>query len=791
MDERVKVEVKKPEVKRENVNSRMQGGENSRSMDTGIERILYLQRTAGNQAVQRLVRSGMLQAKLRIGQPGDNYEQKADQVAEHVMRMPEPQVVSSNTPRIQRAYPACKEYELRREPVKEEEEEELKRKETSCQTPQVTPEVENSINSMRGRGQPLPEHVRSYFEPRFGADFSGVRIHNGSDVAETAKSINARAFTIGNNIAFGRGQFALDSHEGRRLMAHELTHVVQQDGDQGQQTRTLMQAKEAAKSGAPSQLEKVHLNHLDISIQRETPPGHLDSLNEMLDRIDVPEEEVISLLPQLTSSEKTTVTTDPSYKNRMASAFNTGEMVRAVNILNLPLDKKLEWVETATSASNINYSEIKNLITSAAQPERDTLKTTVWRDFFVGVCDNSTIITAVTDLQFDLKTQLEWIGEEASPRNLEYSQIQSLITSASQTDRDLLKTTVWRDFFVGVCDNSTIITAVTDLQFDLKTQLEWIGEEASPRNLEYSQIQSLITSASQTDRDLLKTTGWRDFFVGVCDNSTIKNALDDLNFDFLTTIQWLLEEASAYNIDYTWLCNKFKSVQPFPAGEDIVACTIMERDIRDGNFDTSPDHRPAEWAARAHNQVLAATQMGGLVGQTAKWRGSGPGSGTTFEIWASAATQDATPSLGPATIINCWEMILYAAFQSGVLSWTRIHDLYTTGLHSDWYSFLVNQLSFSNRIEYDPSSPGRARPVTGDIVFFDGSNHVALATGTIDGMGRTEIYSFWPPPEPFNITAPGLATVDQVKRTTIEKLNDYWVGCGHSAFYIEFATPNW
>ncbi len=551
-------------------------------------------------------------------------------------------------------------------------------------------------------------------------------MHTDTQAAESARAVNARAFTVGQDVVFGAGQYAPESSTGQRLMAHELTHVVQQDGDQGQQTRTLMQAKEAAKSGAPSQLEKVHLNHLDISIQRETPPGHLDSLNEMLDRIDVPEEEVISLLPQLTSSEKTTVTTDPSYKNRMASAFNTGEMVRAVNILNLPLDKKLEWVETATSASNINYSEIKNLITSAAQPERDTLKTTVWRDFFV-----------------------------------------------------------------GVCDNSTIITAVTDLQFDLKTQLEWIGEEASPRNLEYSQIQSLITSASQTGRDLLKTTGWRDFFVGVCDNSTIKNALDDLNFDFLTTIQWLLEEASAYNIDYTWLCNKFKSVQPFPAGEDIVACTIMERDIRDGNFDTSPDHRPAEWAARAHNQVLAATQMGGLVGQTAKWRGSGPGSGTTFEIWASAATQDATPSLGPATIINCWEMILYAAFQSGVLSWTRIHDLYTTGLHSDWYSFLVNQLSFSNRIEYDPSSPGRARPVTGDIVFFDGSNHVALATGTIDGMGRTEIYSFWPPPEPFNITAPGLATVDQVKRTTIEKLNDYWVGCGHSAFYIEFATPNW
>ena len=83
MGERVKVDAKKPEVKQENVNSRMRGSENSRSMDTGVERILYLQRTMGNQAVSRLMKSRALQAKLRIGQPGDVYEQEADRVARH------------------------------------------------------------------------------------------------------------------------------------------------------------------------------------------------------------------------------------------------------------------------------------------------------------------------------------------------------------------------------------------------------------------------------------------------------------------------------------------------------------------------------------------------------------------------------------------------------------------------------------------------------------------------------------------------------------------------------------
>jgi hypothetical protein len=103
MGERVKVEAKKPEVKQGILSSQMRKSENSRSMNTGIDRILFLQRTAGNQAVQRLIKSRTLQAKLWIGQPGDKYEQEADRVANTVMRMPEPQAVPGGSPHIQRA----------------------------------------------------------------------------------------------------------------------------------------------------------------------------------------------------------------------------------------------------------------------------------------------------------------------------------------------------------------------------------------------------------------------------------------------------------------------------------------------------------------------------------------------------------------------------------------------------------------------------------------------------------------------------------------------------------------
>ena len=234
MAERVQTVAKKPEAKRENKVSQIQKTDPFQSISSPVEQILFLQRTIGNQAVGMLIQSGGLQAKLRIGQPGDIYEQEADRVAEQVMSMPEPQVSKetgvSNPARnnsIQRKCPGCNKGT---KIGKEEDEEKLQKKEATGSTPDVVPELESSINAIRGGGRPLPESVRAFYEPRFGTDLSGVRVHTGSHAAETAKSINSKAFTIGNNIVFGRGQFAPDSHEGQRLMGHELTHVVQQTG---------------------------------------------------------------------------------------------------------------------------------------------------------------------------------------------------------------------------------------------------------------------------------------------------------------------------------------------------------------------------------------------------------------------------------------------------------------------------------------------------------------------------------------------------------------------------------
>ncbi|HLI88385.1 MAG TPA: DUF4157 domain-containing protein, partial [Ktedonobacteraceae bacterium] len=89
----------------------------------------------------------------------------------------------------------------------------------------VPPIVHDVLNSS---GQPLDVGTRAFMEPRFGFDFSRVRVHADARAAESTQAVNALAYTVGHNVVFGTGQYAPGTNEGRRLLAHELTHVVQQ-----------------------------------------------------------------------------------------------------------------------------------------------------------------------------------------------------------------------------------------------------------------------------------------------------------------------------------------------------------------------------------------------------------------------------------------------------------------------------------------------------------------------------------------------------------------------------------
>ena len=193
----------------------------------GPNRLLATRQTSRVRDILHAGNSGRIQAKLRINSPGDRYEQEADRVADRIIGMPEPQtgrehepVRSDGTgqPVIQRMCAACAEEEQR-----------LQTKSKDALRRTVTPSLESDIRAMRGGGHPLSAAARQFFEPRFGEDFSEVRIHNDFQAAGLARSINARAFTSGRDIAFAPGEYAPTTRSGQRLLAHELTHVLQQN----------------------------------------------------------------------------------------------------------------------------------------------------------------------------------------------------------------------------------------------------------------------------------------------------------------------------------------------------------------------------------------------------------------------------------------------------------------------------------------------------------------------------------------------------------------------------------
>jgi Domain of unknown function (DUF4157)/A nuclease family of the HNH/ENDO VII superfamily with conserved AHH len=237
MSEATRVEAKASGAKKENVASQKQKTDLPQSISSPAEQIMFLQRTIGNQAVGRLIRSGALKAK--IDEPNDIHEQKANRVAHHVLNTSDPVVENS----IQRTISPeeKKDQTLQTRPLadsitpvvqrqmvkdREEETEPIQAKSAGSRDNNFEEgaDIETQINLSKGHGSPLPDPVRTYMEPRFGVDFSQVRVHTDSDAIQMNRDIKARAFTHDTNIYFGAGH----STTNLELTAHELTHVVQQ-----------------------------------------------------------------------------------------------------------------------------------------------------------------------------------------------------------------------------------------------------------------------------------------------------------------------------------------------------------------------------------------------------------------------------------------------------------------------------------------------------------------------------------------------------------------------------------
>jgi len=198
-------------------------------------------RYAGNLAVQRLLRSGVLQAKLAVSQPGDLYEQEADHVAEHVMSAPAGAVQRKCACGGGAASGGeCEECRAGAHAVQ---------RSAAGAAPPAAPAAVGDV-LRRGGGSPLDASSRAFMESRFGHDFGAVRVHTDERAAESARALNAHAYTSGSDVVFAAGEYAPGSDEGRRLLAHELTHVVQQVGGGGPDGLIQRQPADPAKQPA-------------------------------------------------------------------------------------------------------------------------------------------------------------------------------------------------------------------------------------------------------------------------------------------------------------------------------------------------------------------------------------------------------------------------------------------------------------------------------------------------------------------------------------------------------------
>lgn len=170
-----------------------------------------------------------IQPKLTVNMPGDIYEQEADAFANRVMRMSSNEAPIPVTGLIgtslQRKCTHCEEEEKGRKPI-------MRKAEAGNSGMAVSFSFGSSLNATKGSGSPLPKETRSFMENAFSADFSSVKIHAGNQASEMSRGINAKAFTHGNDIYFGNGQYAPNTYAGKSLLAHELTHTLQQQGQQ-------------------------------------------------------------------------------------------------------------------------------------------------------------------------------------------------------------------------------------------------------------------------------------------------------------------------------------------------------------------------------------------------------------------------------------------------------------------------------------------------------------------------------------------------------------------------------
>jgi hypothetical protein len=221
-----------------------------------------------------------IQLKPSAGTANNTLERQADTMADKVMRMPETSFIQ------RKSGCSCGDYDdehVRLKPLSNQVTPFIQAKGDDAGT--ASNSVSNRIQSSMGGGNAMQGDTRSFMENRFGADFSDVKIHTGNEPAELNQALNAKAFTVSNNIFFNSGQYQPETDSGKHLLAHELTHVIQQNNN----IRTKLIQRKGKKpikkkpaltsccyTGSVSTKKEIHLNIgvPGVRIYSGTPASH-------------------------------------------------------------------------------------------------------------------------------------------------------------------------------------------------------------------------------------------------------------------------------------------------------------------------------------------------------------------------------------------------------------------------------------------------------------------------------------------------------------------------------------
>ncbi|MFM7888974.1 MAG: DUF4157 domain-containing protein [Pseudanabaena sp.] len=353
------------------------------SSENLLEKLISSSSDSADRPIQRKsLHRFPIQAKLNIGEPNDKYEKEADATASKVVQ----QINSSTQDLSVQRQDSTDQDEIQMKPViskiqreesMENEDEELQMKSLVQKRENVgggeaSNDLESSIQNARGSGQSLDPNLQEKMGQAMGADFSGVKVHIDSHADQLNKSIQAKAFTTGQDVFFRQGAYEPSSKSGQELIAHELTHVVQQNG---QSVYCKAAASEQEDNIEQSQMQSFQPNFTQrLSIQRETKNTEKKAIASAGNNDNLTDNKREALLSKLKNNDQSS-----SAARKIAAEIEL-ESEQLVSQIANPVDQ--QRVRKA----------IKDYVTSSTAIQTDARK------------NPAVLSQAVTDLDFALNT---------------------------------------------------------------------------------------------------------------------------------------------------------------------------------------------------------------------------------------------------------------------------------------------------------------------------------------------------------------------------------------------------